>query len=186
MFKPRLDLLFPVFVGCERIEACFYLLREVVKLDVELQDSYRPLQVSVVVFLGKDHKLVAKFVSESVGSHFYLLSCFNEFLFSVYFDHVAFWHHGSLPHFQFYILIHSFEQHFCLTITTPRNMIEVIMNVAITQTCTADNEVFCSAWEYSGSIHDIQVSIPMLEAMGLITLWIVVCVSIVALIRKFS
>jgi len=65
-------------------------------------------------------------------------------------------------------------------------MIEVIMNVVSTQTCTADNGVFCTAWETSGSIHDVQVSIPMLEAMGLITLWIVVCVSIVALIKKFT
>jgi len=60
------------------------------------------------------------------------------------------------------------------------------MNVNSTQTCTADNGSFCTAWEYTGSIHDIQVSIPMLEAMGLITLWIVVCVCIVALIKKFT
>jgi len=67
-------------------------------------------------------------------------------------------------------------------------MIEVIMNVGITQTCTTIDPVdhICTAWDYTGSFHDVQVSIPMLEAMGLITLWIVVCVSIVALIKKFT
>jgi len=65
-------------------------------------------------------------------------------------------------------------------------MIEVIMNVAITQTCTTLEEGVCVAWDYTGSIHDVQVSIPMLEAMGLIALWILVCVSIVALIKKFT
>jgi len=62
------------------------------------------------------------------------------------------------------------------------------MNVNVTQICdTVDNtEHICTQWTYTGSIQDIQISIPMLEAMGLIILWIVVCISIVSLIKKFT
>lgn len=61
-----------------------------------------------------------------------------------------------------------------------------IMNVNITQTCTDTSEGYCTEWVYSGRNDDIQVSIPMLEAMGLIILWIVVYASIIYIFKKFS
>jgi len=65
------------------------------------------------------------------------------------------------------------------------------MDINVTQDCTATDPVSsqCTQYHYSGnvSIHDnFQVSIPMLEAMGLITLWIAVAISVAVLIKKFS
>jgi len=59
------------------------------------------------------------------------------------------------------------------------------MDVNITQTC--DNSVASSSvCIYSGRLDNVQVSIPMLEAMGLISLWIVVVFFVAFLINKLT
>jgi len=62
------------------------------------------------------------------------------------------------------------------------------MNVDIIQTCNTIDPVehVCTEYSYVGRLDNIQLSIPMLEAMGLITLWIVVCVLVATLIKRFS
>jgi len=65
------------------------------------------------------------------------------------------------------------------------------MDVNVTQSCTAYHTDglggdVCSSFTYIGRLDNLQVSIPMLEAMGLILLWIVVCASVAILIKKFS
>jgi len=65
------------------------------------------------------------------------------------------------------------------------------MDVNITQTCNSyhtdglGNDI-CEIAVYSGRLDNLQVSIPMLEAMGLIFLWIVVAISVATLIKKFT
>jgi len=44
----------------------------------------------------------------------------------------------------------------------------------------------CAEYIYSGRLDNLQMSIPMLEAMGLISLWIVVCFFVAVLIKKFT
>ena len=65
------------------------------------------------------------------------------------------------------------------------------MDVNITQTCTTYRtdslgSDICEIAVYSGRLDNLQVSIPMLEAMGLIFLWIVVAISVATLIKKFT
>ena len=62
------------------------------------------------------------------------------------------------------------------------------MDVGITQTCTnADLENgICLEYSYVGRLDNIDVSIPMLEAMGLLTLWVVVCFGVAYLFKIFS
>jgi len=61
------------------------------------------------------------------------------------------------------------------------------MGVEIIQECTNVDVVngICLEYSYSGHL-DTNVSIPMLEAMGLILLWIVVAYSIATIFKKFS
>jgi len=63
---------------------------------------------------------------------------------------------------------------------------EDIMDINFTQTCSADNGTFCTEYVYSGRTDDIQISIPMLEAMGLLFLWLLIVFFIAWLFRKFS
>jgi len=44
----------------------------------------------------------------------------------------------------------------------------------------------CSQYTYIGRLDNLQVSIPMLEAVGLIFLWIAVCYFVALLIKKFT
>lgn len=59
------------------------------------------------------------------------------------------------------------------------------MDVNITSSCSEGigSSTTCI---YSGRVDNIKVSIPMLEAMGLITTWVLVCACIAILIKKFS
>lgn len=59
------------------------------------------------------------------------------------------------------------------------------MDINITQTCVTSG-TYCEEYLYSGRIDNFQMSIPMLEAMGLLLLWIVVCSMVVILINKFA
>jgi len=67
--------------------------------------------------------------------------------------------------------------------------IKATMGLEIMQTCntyhtdTNGNDI-CESYIYSGRLGD--VSIPMLEAMGLITLWIVVVASVAIIFKKLS
>jgi len=61
---------------------------------------------------------------------------------------------------------------------------KAIMNINAQSTCI--QTVSTTDCTYSGSIDSLQVSIPMLEAMGLIFLWIVVAICVATLIKKFS
>lgn len=65
------------------------------------------------------------------------------------------------------------------------------MDVNVVQACNAYHtdtlgSDVCSSFTYIGRLDNLQVSIPMLEAMGLIFLWIAVCALIAILIKKFS
>lgn len=65
------------------------------------------------------------------------------------------------------------------------------MDVSVTQTCQAYHTDglggdVCSQYAYTGRLDNLQVSIPTLEAMGLILLWIVIASSVALLIKKFS
>jgi len=61
------------------------------------------------------------------------------------------------------------------------------MGLNVVQTCTDINaENICVEYVYSGRLGDIEASIPMLEAMGLIILWIVVAICVATLFKKFS
>jgi len=54
------------------------------------------------------------------------------------------------------------------------------------QTCTDIGTSTCLEYTYTGRLDNIQVSIPMLEAMGLITLWLIVFFTVITLFKKFS
>ncbi len=59
------------------------------------------------------------------------------------------------------------------------------MDVNIQSTC--DSSIATSTTcVYVGRLDNVQVSIPMLEAMGLILIWIVVCFAVSFLISKFT
>jgi len=58
------------------------------------------------------------------------------------------------------------------------------MDVNVTQLCTPNGST--TDCVYSGRIDNVQVSIPMLEAMGLITLWIAICFLVALLINRFA
>jgi len=65
------------------------------------------------------------------------------------------------------------------------------MDVNVTQSCTAYHTDglggdVCASYTYIGRLDNLQVSIPMLEAMGLIFLWIAVCYFVALLIKKFT
>jgi len=60
------------------------------------------------------------------------------------------------------------------------------MGIEITQTCTNLGADYCEEWSYSGRSDTFQVTIPMLEAMGLITLWMLVAFLVASIFKKFA
>jgi len=60
------------------------------------------------------------------------------------------------------------------------------MQMNYVQTCSVEGVSYCTEWTYSGRVDDIRISIPMLEAMSLITLWVLIASCVIWLVKRFT